>query len=106
MRHTPSHLNSRLGRCKCRFVWVAKKPSTALSQEPDVGVKTSIADDFEPSAEVGLFVSGVGVDDVADDFSSRDGALNGVEEVDELLVAMPPHAASDHGSVEEVERGE
>jgi hypothetical protein len=39
-------------------------------------------------------------------FSSRDGALNGVEEVDELMVAMPPHAASDHGSVEDVKRGE
>ena len=32
------------------------------------------------------------VDDVVDDSSGRDGALNGVEEVDELPVAMPPHA--------------
>ena len=32
------------------------------------------------------------VDDVVDDSSGRDGALNGVEEADELLVAMPPHA--------------
>jgi hypothetical protein len=30
---------------------------------------------FEPSADFGLFVSGVGVDDVVDDVSGRDGAL-------------------------------
>jgi hypothetical protein len=28
------------------------------------------------------------------------------EKADELLVAMPSHAAPDHGSIEEVERGE
>ena len=46
------------------------------------------------------------VDDVVDDSCGGDGALNGVEEADELLVAMPSHAAPDHGSIEEVERGE
>ena len=34
------------------------------------------------------------------------GALDGLEEANELLVAMPSHAASDHGSVEDIERGE
>jgi hypothetical protein len=60
----------------------------------------------QPFEDVGLFVGGVVVDDGVDDFSGRDGALDGVEEADELLVAMPSHAASDHGSVEEVERGD
>jgi hypothetical protein len=45
---------------------------------------TSIADDVRAICVV--------VDDVVDDSSGRDGALNGVEEADELLVAMPPHA--------------
>ena len=60
----------------------------------------------QPFEDVGLFVSGVVVDDGVDDFSGRDGPLDGVEEANELLVAMPFHAASDHGSVEDVERGE
>ena len=41
-----------------------------------------------------------------DDLAGRDGALDGVEEADELLMAMLLHAAPDHGSVEHVERGE
>jgi hypothetical protein len=60
----------------------------------------------QPFENVGLFVSGVVVDDGVDDFSGWDGAFDGVEEADELLVAMPLHAASDPGSVEDVERGE
>ena len=60
----------------------------------------------QPFEDVGLLVGGVVVDDGVDDFSGRDDALDGVEEADELLVSMPSHAASDHGSVEEVERGE
>ena len=60
----------------------------------------------EPFENLGLFVGGVVVDDGVDDFSGRNSALDGVEETNELLVAMPSHAASDHGSVEEVERGE
>jgi hypothetical protein len=58
----------------------------------------------EPFEDVGLFVGGIVVDDGVDDFSGRHGALDGVEEANELLVAMPSHAASDHGSVEDVER--
>ena len=57
----------------------------------------------EPFEDVGLFVGGIVVDDCVDDFSGRHGALDGVEEANELLVAMPSHAASDHGSVEDVE---
>ena len=60
----------------------------------------------DPFEDVRLFVSGIVVDDGVDDFSGRHGALDGLEEANELLVAMPSHAASDHGSVEDVERGE
>ena len=60
----------------------------------------------EPFENLGLFVGGVIVDDGVDDFSGRNSALDGIEEADELLVAMPSHAAPDHGSIEEVERGE
>jgi hypothetical protein len=42
-------------------------------------------------------VGSVVVDNGKDDFSGRDGALDGVEEANEFLVAMPSHAASDHG---------
>jgi hypothetical protein len=41
-----------------------------------------------------------------DDSSGGDGALNGVEEADELLVAMPPHARPITVPVEDVKRGE
>src|SRR5215467_15189208 len=60
----------------------------------------------QPFEDVGLCVSCVVVDDGVDDFSGWDGPLDGVEEADELLVAMPPHAASDHGSVKDVECSE
>ena len=87
---------------------VEKKPSTALNQEADVGVKWNVPARMigEPFEDVGLFVGGVVVDDGVDDFSGRNSALDGIEEADELLVAMPSHAAPDHGSIEEVERGQ
>ena len=52
----------------------------------------------EPFEDLGLFVGGIVVDDGVDDFSGRYGALDGVEEANELLLAMPFHAASDRGS--------
>ena len=42
----------------------------------------------EPFEDLGLFVGGIVVDDGVDDFSGRHGALDGVEEANELLVAM------------------
>ena len=38
-----------------------------------------------PFEDVGLFVGGVVIDDGMDDFSGRDGALDAVEELNELL---------------------
>ena len=43
----------------------------------------------DPFDDVGLFVGGIVVDDGVDDFSGRDGALDGVEEANEFLMAMP-----------------
>ena len=43
----------------------------------------------QPFEDVGLFVGGIVVDDGVDDFSGRNSALDGIEEADELLVAMP-----------------
>ena len=60
----------------------------------------------QPFEDFGLLVGGVVVDDGVDDLPGRDSALDGVEEADELLVAMPAHAAPDHGPIEDVERGE
>jgi hypothetical protein len=39
----------------------------------------------EPFEDVGLFVGGIVVDDGVNDFSGRHGALDGVEEANELL---------------------
>ena len=58
----------------------------------------------EPFENLRLFVGGVVVDDGVNDFSGRNSALESVEEADELLVAMPSHAAPDHGSIEEVDQ--
>ena len=60
----------------------------------------------QPFEDFGLLVGGVVVDDGVDDLPGRDSALDGVKEADELLVAMPAHAAPDHGPIEDVERGE
>jgi hypothetical protein len=44
----------------------------------------------EPFEDVGLFVGGIVVDDGVDDFSGRHGALDGVEEANELLGEVTP----------------
>ena len=49
----------------------------------------------EPFEDIGLFVGGIVVDNCVDDFYGRHGALDGIEEANELLVAMPSHATSD-----------
>ena len=53
-----------------------------------------------------MFVGPVVVEDGVDDLSGRDGGFDGVEEADELLVAVLLHAASEHHAVEHVEGGE
>jgi hypothetical protein len=60
----------------------------------------------EAFQNVGLLVGDGVVDDGVGDLAGRGGALDGADEADELLAAMAPHAAPDHRSVEDDERGE
>ena len=86
-------------RLSRRFESLAKKPSTALSQEQDVGTEVEgparVA--VEPPADLRVFVRGVVVEDRVDVLAIRDRGLDGVEEADELLMAMPGHVAADDG---------
>ena len=60
----------------------------------------------EPRQDIGMFVGRVVVGDGVNDFSSWYGALNGVQESNELLMPMLFHTPPDDGSVEDVERRE
>lgn len=60
----------------------------------------------QPGAGLGMFVGPVVVKNDMDDLSSRDLALDRVQEADELLVRMLLHAAADAHPVEDVEGGE
>jgi hypothetical protein len=84
-----------------------KKPSTALSQDAEVGVKWIPSGmPSEPLAHLGMLVGRVVVDNGVDRFALWNLRLNGVEEADELLVTMAPHIPADHAAVEDVEGGE
>ena len=61
---------------------------------------------FEPSANIGMLVGGVVVDDGVDRLSRGNLLLDDIEEADELLMAMALHVAADHRAVEDVHRGE
>jgi hypothetical protein len=92
-------------RLRRRLVRVAKKPSTALSQEAEVGVKWNIQRGWrQPFSDLGVLVGGVVVEDRMDGLAGGALALDGVEETDELLMPMALHVAVDHGSVEHVHR--
>jgi len=60
----------------------------------------------QPFQNLRMLVRGVVVDHGVDDFSGGDGALNGFEKLDELLMAVVRHAAPDDRAVKHVERGE
>ena len=91
-------------RLRRRRVSLAKKPSTALSQDAEVGVKWNVHRGCRRAIlHLRMLVGGIVVDDGVDDFSGRDLLLDGVEEANELLVAMALHAAADDGAVEDVE---
>src|SRR5665647_1539462 len=84
-------------RLRRRLVSLAKKPSTALSQDAEVGVKWNVQRGCRAShfCTFGCFVGCIVVDDGVDYFSCRNLLLDGVEEADELLVAMALHVAAD-----------
>ena len=60
----------------------------------------------QPLLHLGMLVGGIVVDNGMDRLSRRDLRLDGVEEADELLVAVALHVAADDGAVEDVEGGE
>src|SRR6516164_9981063 len=60
----------------------------------------------EPFAHLGMFMGRVVVDDSVDCLSFWNLRLNGVEEADELLMAVTFHVVTDDGAIENVEGGE
>jgi hypothetical protein len=60
----------------------------------------------KPGAHLGMFVGAVVVDDGVDGLSFWHLRLDGVEEADELLMAMALHVVSDDGAIEHVEGSE
>src|SRR5215211_5097264 len=89
-------------RFSLRLVSLAKKPSTALSQEME-GEPVVAA---QPSANPRVLVGGVVVQDDVDGLVGRGLRLDGIEEADELLMPVALHVAAYDGAVEHVERGE
>ena len=61
---------------------------------------------FEPSANVGMLVGGVVVDDGVDRLARRNLLFDDIEEADEFLMTMALHVAADHRAVEDIHRGE
>src|SRR5262249_41713821 len=54
----------------------------------------------EPGAHLGVLVGGIVVEDGVDQFAGGGRGPGPMEETDELLVAVPRHALSDHRAVE------
>ena len=101
-------MDRKTPRFRRRLVRLAKKPSTALSHEAEVGVKWKVQRGWrrEPSPHLRVLVGGVVVEDHVDHLAGRDLALDGVEKADELLMAVALHVAADHRAVQHVEGGE
>ena len=90
-----------------RRVSVAKKVSTAFSQEQEVGVKWKVQRGCRVSQARTLgCLWAVVVEDGVDQLAGRHRAFTGIEEADELLVAVPRHALADDAAVEDVQRRE
>ena len=95
-----STVERKTPRFRCRVESFAKKPSTALSQEQEVGTKWKIKRSWRPSQArtLAMLVGGVVVEDHMAALAGRDIGLDGVEEADELLVAVALHAVPDDSS--------
>ena len=61
---------------------------------------------IKPSADLGMFVRGVIIEDDMHRLVRWHAGIDGIEEADELLMAVLLHVAPDHGAIEDVERGE
>src|SRR3546814_2768743 len=53
-----------------------------------------------------MLVGGIVIEDYVNDLARRDFGLDGVQEADELLMAVALHVAADDGSIEDVQGGE
>jgi hypothetical protein len=95
-------------RLSRRRVSLAKKPSTASSQDAGVGVK--LEDEAgvpaEPPHHLGVLVGGVVVEDDVDHLACGHLGLDGVEDADELLVLVALYAAADDRAFRHVEGGD
>ena len=86
---------------------MVKKPSTALSQLAEVGVKWNVQRGCRPSHSITLGCLWVTiVEDGVDGLADRDLALDGVQEEDEFLMPVALHAAADDLAFQHVEGGE
>ena len=94
-------------RLSRRLVSLAKNPSTALSQDAEVGVKWNVQRGWRSSHAHNLWmlVGGVVVHDGMDQLACGHLGLDGIEEADELLVPMALHAAADHAALQHIEGG-
>ena len=95
-------------RLRLFFVSLAKKPSMALSQEADVGVKwkTNRRCFSSHSHDVGMLVGGIVVDDDMDRLFLGHSGLDDVQKPDELLMAMALHALANNLALKDNERRE
>ena len=59
----------------------------------------------QPAPHLGRFVGGIVVENGVDEFAGRGFGLQGVEEANELLMAIALHVLAEHRSFEHVERG-
>jgi hypothetical protein len=89
-------------RLRRLLVSLAKKPSTAFSQEDDVGVKWKVHRGWRASHSLTFGCLWV-VDDGMNRLALCHGGLGRIEETDELLMAVPLHATADHRAVQHVE---
>src|SRR5262249_19797024 len=87
------------------LVSFAKKLSTALCQEADVGVKWKTNREcFDPFKNLGVLVSGIVVDDHMDRFLLGHPGIDDLEEADELLMAMALHTLADDLTFQHIKR--
>src|SRR5512132_1546883 len=101
-----SMIERKTPRWRRRLVSLAKKPSTALSQEQEVGVKWKTKRGWRSSHVLTFGCLCVVVEDDVHDLADRHGGLDAVQKPDELLMAVALHAAADDLALEDVERGE
>ena len=92
-------------RLRRRLVSLAKKPSTALSQDARGGCEVECPAGMpgQPFLYLRMLVGRIVVDDGVDRLSCRHLRLDGGEKADELLVPVAVHVAADDGAVEDVE---